>query len=194
MVNIIWSLLIFTGFMMAAFTGNMDKLTDAIFKGASESIDILIKLIGPMSLWLGIMNIAKKSGLVEQLGKLLKPIISYFFPGVPEEHPASGAIILNITANMLGLGNSATPLGIKAMQELQELNNYKSKASPAMCTLLALNTSSITLIPSTVVSLRTALGSTNPEIIVATTIFATTVSTITALILDKVFRIYTGGD
>ena len=111
------------------------------------------------------------------------------FPDIPTEDPASGAIVMNLTANILGLGNSATPLGIKAMKELQRLNNYSNRASFAMCTLLAINTAGLTLIPSTLISLRAASGSKEPSIILITTIFATLVSTITALLFDKFFRI-----
>jgi len=136
------------------------------------------------------MNIAKKSGLTVLISRLIKPFFHFLFPDIPDKHPAAGAIILNISANILGLGNSATPIGIKAMQELQSLNKDKEKASAAMCTLLALNTSSITLIPTTIISLRVAAGSVNPAVIIISTIFATMVSTITALIFDKSFRMF----
>lgn len=190
MINILWLLLILISVVTAAFTGQMDKVSDAIFNGAAESVKLIIKLLGPMALWLGLMNIAKKSNLTNKIGKLLKPLFKYIFPEIPEGHPAAGAIILNLTANIFGLGNSSTPLGIKAMQELQNLNKDKSKASISMCTLLALNTSSITIIPATIISLRAANNSQYPAVIMISTIFATIISTLTALILDKFFRIY----
>ena len=139
-----------------------------------------------MAFWLGIMNIAEKS-LTELIGKLLRPM--KYIPDVPVDDPASGAIVMNLI-NILGLGNSATPLGIKAMQELQRLNNYSCKASFAMCTLLAINTAGLTLIPATLISLRAASGSEEPAVILITTIFATLVSTISALLFDKFFRIF----
>ncbi len=178
--------------MVAVFNGGMDKVADAIFKSLTESVDISIKLLGPIALWLGIMNIARESGLTKVMARIIKPLFKFVFPDVPPEHPAAGSILLNISANILGLGNSATPLGISAMKDLQQLNPDKSTASPAMCTLLALNTSSLTLIPATIISLRAAHSSINPAIIMVSTIFATSVSTLTALLLDKTFRIFYG--
>ncbi len=194
MINLLWLGLIFCGIITAGFTGKMDQVSLAIFQGTADTIEILIKLIGPMAFWLGLMNIARRSGLTRLIGRLLKPLLNIFFPEVPEEHPASGAIILNLTANIFGLGNSATPLGIKAMQELQNLNQEKEKASSAMCTLLALNTSSITILPATIIGLRAAFDSVEPAAILISTLFATTVSTITALLLDKLFRLFLRSD
>lgn len=190
MINILWFLLIIIGFIVAALNGRMDQISPAIFQAVTDSVDLMIKLLGPIALWLGLMNIAKESKLTELISKLLRPIIKFIFPEIPRDHPAAAAIILNLTANILGLGNSATPLGIKAMHELQKINNNSTKASKAMCTLLALNTSSITIIPAMIISLRAANGSNYPAIIITSTIFATTVSTITALILDKFFRAF----
>ncbi len=191
MINIVWLILIISGFIAAVWTGKINEISEAIFTGATDSVQISIKLMGPMALWLGIMNVAKKAGLTKLLGKIIKPFFRLIFPDIPEDSPATGAILFNFSANILGMGNSATPMGIKAMQELQKLNPDKSKASPAMCTLLALNTSSLTLIPATIISLRAATGSSYPTIITISTIFATTVSTITALLLDKTFRLFT---
>ncbi len=192
MINIIWLILIVIGTLTAMITGNMDKLSEAIFNGIEDTVNISIKLIGPIALWSGIMKIARDAKLTELLSKLIKPIFSKLFPEIPDNHPASGSILLNLSANILGLGNSATPLGIMAMKDLQELNNNGLTASPAMCTLLALNTSSLTLIPATIISLRAAHNSQAPSIIILTTIFATTVSTVTALLLDRTFRIFSG--
>ncbi|MFW6282193.1 MAG: nucleoside recognition domain-containing protein [bacterium] len=189
MINIIWFLLIIISFLMAAFKGQFTEISTVIFDSVLYSVELTIKLLGPMALWLGLMNIADKSGLVNHIAKLFKPFMKIIFPEVPEGHSAAGAIVLNLTANFIGLGNSATPLGINAMKELQKLNNNSKKASMAMCTLLALNTSSITLIPAMIISIRAASGSNYPAIIVLSTIFATTVSTITALIFDRFFRI-----
>lgn len=189
MINIIWFICIVFGFIVAACSGNMDQISPAIFEAINDSIKLSISLIGPMAFWMGIMNIAEKSKMTELIGRLVRPVLKYIFPDIPEDDPASGAIVMNITANMLGLGNSATPLGIKAMKELQRLNNYSSKASYAMCTLLAINTSGLTLIPASIISLRAASGSEYPAIILFTTIFATLFSTITALLFDKFFRV-----
>ncbi|MEJ6950611.1 nucleoside recognition domain-containing protein [Natronospora cellulosivora (SeqCode)] len=188
MINIIWFFIIMISFVIASINGNLGEISSVIFDSVIYSVELTIKLLGPMALWLGLMNIAKKSSLVNKIARLLKPIIKIIFPEVPDEHPAAGAIVLNLTANIMGLGNSATPLGINAMQELQKLNKDSDKASLAMCTLLALNTSSITLIPAMIISIRAASGSNYPAIIVLSTIFATTISTITALICDRFFR------
>ena len=190
MINILWFLLIITGFIVAAYNGKISLLTTAIFQAVEDSVTLVYKLLGPMSLWLGLMNIAQKSKLSESIAKILKPLIRRIFPEIPEGDPAAGAIIMNLTANLLGLGNSASPLGIKAMQELDRLNNHSKNASPAMCTLLAINTSSITIIPSVIISLRAANGSSYPAVIIISTLFATTISTITALILDRFFRLF----
>ncbi|HLV10392.1 MAG TPA: nucleoside recognition domain-containing protein [Halanaerobiales bacterium] len=190
MINILWLFLIVAGFLIAALTGQMDKVTEGIFQGAFRSVELMIKLIGPMAIWSGVMKIAKESDLIGLIGKKIRPIFKLVFPSIPDNHPASGAILMNLSANLLGLGNSATPLGIQAMNELQDLNKNHSTASLAMCTLLALNTSSLTIIPSTIISLRAASGSNYPAIIVLSTLFATSVSTITALFLDKVFRLF----
>lgn len=192
MINIVWLILIISGFIVAILTGNVDQLSEAIFQATTDSVQISIKLLGPMALWLGIMNIAKKAGLTELLARIITPFFRFFFPDIPDNNPAKGAILFNLSANILGLGNSATPMGIKAMQELQKINPDQNKASPAMCTLLAINTSSLTLVPATIISLRAATGSSSPAIITISTIFATSVSTITALLLDRTFRLFTG--
>ena len=189
MINVLWFILIIAAFIVAACNGKVDLLTTAIFQAVEDSVNIVLKLIGPMSFWLGLMNVAQKSRLNEYIAEILKPIIKRLFPEIPEGDPASFAIIMNLTANILGLGNSATSLGIKAMQELDRLNNHSDKASPAMCTLLAINTSSITIIPSVIISLRAANGSSYPAAIIISTLFATGISTITALIFDRFFRV-----
>lgn len=190
MINTLWFIMIAVGCIVAVINGRVDYISGAIFQAVHTSVDLIIKLLGPMALWLGIMNIARESKLTEYISNFLKPFIKFLFPDIPDTHPAVGAIVLNMTANILGLGNSSTPLGIKAMLELQELNKNSEKASFAMCTLLALNTSSITIVPAMIISLRAASGSNDPSIIITTTIFATGISTITAILLDKIFRIF----
>mgnify|MGYP006299000277 CR=1 FL=1 len=187
MINIIWFFLIISGIIISMVNGEIDQITEMIFKSTSDSVNIAIKLLGPMALWSGLMKIAKKAELTELLARIIKPIFKKVFPDIKDNDSVMGAILLNISANILGLGNSATPLGIKAMEELQDLNLNKEIASRAMCTLLALNTSSLTIIPATIISLRAANNSINPAIIMVTTIFSTTISTITALLLDKTF-------
>lgn len=188
MVNVIWLCFIVIGFVYAALTGNVDAVTAAIFDGAKTGVTVCFGLISILVFWLGIMRIAEVAGLLQKLGVLLRPIILYLFPGIPKDHPAIGYIISNMSANMLGLGNAATPMGIKAMQELQKLNPQKETATPEMCTLLAINTSSITLIPTTLIAIRMNFESANPAEIVGTTIIATGIATIGAVVVDRWYR------
>lgn len=188
MINWIWFFLIVIGIITAAIQGNMNAINNAVIKGAQTGVTVTFGLISILVFWLGLMKIAEKSGLLDLISRLMRPVISWLFPDIPRDHPAIGYIISNMTANLFGLGNAATPMGIKAMQELQTLNHNKEKASPAMSTFLALNTASITIIPTTVIAIRATYGSANPTEIVGTTILATTISTIGALSLDKWFR------
>ncbi|SJZ31169.1 nucleoside recognition domain-containing protein [Selenihalanaerobacter shriftii] len=188
MINHIWFALIVIGIITGMINGNMAEISEAILKSAEDGAMILIKLIGPMSLWLGIMKLAEESNFVDLLSRIIKPITKRLFPEVPSDHPALGAIMLNISANILGLGNSATPLGINAMQKLQTLNSNPKTATNSMCTFLVINTSSVTLIPATIISLRAAAGSQAPMEIVGTTLFATSCSTIAGIIADRVLR------
>ena len=188
MLNIIWVVLLVSGIIIGAFTGNIQAVTDAIMSYADTGVELALGLIGMMSLWLGIMKIAEKSGLIVLIGKALRPIMKFLFPEVPEDHPAMGSMVMNISANILGLGNAATPLGIKAMKELQELNEDKETASNSMCMFLAINTSSVTLIASSVIAYRLSAGSNNPTEIIGPTIIATLASTIAAIIAVKIFE------
>ncbi|UCZ54719.1 spore maturation protein [Bacillus shivajii] len=187
MVNLIWISLFLIGFIFAAINGTMDKVNEGIFEGAKEAVMICIGLISVLTFWLGLMRIAEKAGLLRALSRLMQPIITRLFPEVPKDHPAMGYILSNISANLFGLGNAATPMGIKAMEELKRLNGGRSEASRSMITLLAINTASITLIPTTVISIRMQYGSVSPTEIVGTTILATTCSTIGALLVDRYF-------
>jgi spore maturation protein A len=188
MLNIVWLLLLSSGIIIAAINGNIEVVTEAALGAAQSAVKVCFDLIGVMALWLGIMKIAEQGGLIKSLARLVRPIMIRFFPSVPSEHPAMGAIILNISANMLGLGNAATPMGMKAMQELQELNNNSEEASEAMCTFLALNTSCITLIPATIIGVRLSFGTANPTEIVGPCIFATGMAMTIAMSLDYWFR------
>ncbi len=183
--------------IVGTFTGNIDAVTEAAINMAKIAVELAIGLIGIMALWLGIMKIAEESGLIRIIARGLRPITIRLFPDVPEDHPAIGSIVLNMAANILGLGNAATPLGLKAMEELQELNPSKETATNAMCTFLAINTSSVQLIlPATVVAL---MGSLSSQIFI-TTIVATGMSTIAAIVavksLEKMkrFSLETGGE
>ena len=184
MINIIWMVLLVGGITIGVLTGNTQAVTDALMSNAETAMG----LIGMMALWLGLMKIAEEAGLVKLIGNALKPIMKFLFPEVPKDHPAMGSMVMNIAANILGLGNAATPLGIKAMQELQELNEEKDTASNAMCMFLAINTSSVTLVASSVVAYRLAAGSKNPAEIIGPTLVATIASTLAAVVAVKVFE------
>jgi spore maturation protein A len=185
MLIYIWFGMMLISVIAGIITGNIDAVTEAAINMAKVAVEISIGLIGIMALWLGIMKIAEASGLIRIIARGLKPITIRLFPDVPEDHPAIGSIVLNMAANMLGLGNAATPLGLKAMEELQELNPKKDTASNAMVMFLAINTSSVQLIvPATVVAL---MGATASQIFL-TTILATTASTITAIVIVKILE------
>lgn len=174
--------------IVGAITGNLEAVTNAAVKSAGTAVEIAIGLIGIMALWLGIMNIAKKSGLIKLLSRAIKPLSKLLFPNIPEDHDAIGSILMNISANWLGLGNAATPLGLKAMQELDELNPSQDTASNAMVTFLAINTASITFIPMTIIGIRTELGATNPFEIISTSIFASGCACISAVFAAKLLQ------
>ncbi|NOZ03874.1 MAG: nucleoside recognition protein [FCB group bacterium] len=195
MLNYIWFGMILIAVVVGTITGNIDAVTAAAIDMAKTAVTISIGLIGIMALWLGVMKIAEDSGLIRIIARAIKPITIRLFPDVPPDHPAMGSIVLNMAANILGLGNAATPLGLKAMEELQELNPEKDTATNAMCTFLAINTSSVQLIlPATVVGL---MGVVANQIFI-TTIIATGFSTIAAIVavksLEKMKRFAITGD
>lgn len=182
MLNYIWFGMMAIAVVVGMLTGNIEAVTQAAIDMAKLAVEIAIGLIGIMALWLGIMKIAEESGLMSLIARALRPIMVRLFPDVPADHPAMGSIVLNMSANILGLGNAATPMGLKAMEELQELNPNKETATNAMVMFLAINTSSVQLIlPATVVAL---MGATASEIFI-TTILATLCSTIAAVIAVK---------
>jgi spore maturation protein A len=170
------------------------QVTQAALDYATMAVNIAIGLIGIMALWLGIMRVADEAGAIKLLARILRPFMKFLFPDVPSDHPAVGSMIMNISANMLGLSNAATPLGLKAMAELDKLNPKKGVATNAMCTFLAINTAGLTLIPATAIAVRAAAGSSNPTVIVGTTIVgglcSTTVGILAAKLLQRmpVFR------
>ena len=190
MVNFIWFGMMFAGLVVAAFTGRMESVTQAIFASAEQGVTVAFSLISIITFWLGMMKIIEKSGLIRGIVRVLRPLARLLYPKIPQNHPAMHAILMNMSANVLGMGSAATPFGLKAMQELQELNDDPDTATDEMCTFLAVNTSSLTLVPTTVVALRAATGSMNPTEIIGTTIIATLCSTTVAITLDRIGRYF----
>jgi spore maturation protein A len=188
MVNWIWLGMIVVSVLFGAVNGKMEKVAEAAFGGAQTGVTVCLGLISILVFWMGLMRIAEAAGLVRKISNLMAPVVRKLFPDVPADHPAMGYILSNMSANLFGLGNAATPMGIKAMQELQKLNPNPAVATPAMCTLLALNTASITLVPTTIIAIRMNFGSLHPADIVAPTLLATLVSTGAAVLADRWYR------
>ncbi len=188
MVGYIWSFLITIGITFSLLTGNIETINNTILVSANKSLDLIISIIPTVVLWSGIMKIAEDAGLLDKFSKLLRPLMKRLFPSVNKDSKALGYIASNIAANMLGLGSAATPFGLKAMDELQKINDKKDTASTAMITFLVLNTAGVTLIPTTVLSMRVASQSINPTVIIIPGIIATFVSNIAGLILDYFIR------
>jgi spore maturation protein A len=188
MLNYIWFGLMAIALVIAAFNGTAEAVSKAAVDSAKTAVEIAIGLVGIMTLWLGMMRIAEAAGLVALLGRALRPVLRWLFPEVPAEHPANGAIVMSIAANMLGLNNAATPLGIKAMEELQTLNEDKETASNPMVTFMALNTSGVQLIPTTMIGILLAAGSVNPTAIIAPSLIATFAGTVAAVLAAKMLQ------
>lgn len=188
MLNWIWFALLACGVVYGAATGSLEVVTEAALAAANDAVRLVIEMCGLLCLWLGVLRIAEGSGLVDRLGRLLSPLVGLLFPDVPKTHPAFSAIVMNFSANLLGLGNAATPFGLKAMSYLQELNRSREEATPAMITLLALNTSGVTFIPTLVISLRMAAGSRDPACIIGPTALASSLGLAFALTLDGLIR------
>ncbi len=190
MINRIWLAMLVIGVAVAAFRepGNIKTVTTSVVAGGDEAVRLAYSLIGIMAFWSGMMRLAEDAGLVRQLGKLLSPLTRRLFPSVPAGHPALGAIVLSFSANILGVGNAATPLGIKAMQELQKLNPSREEASDAICTFIAICAAGLTLVPGTLIALRAAAGSQDPTIIMIPAMLATLCSTTGAILADRFLR------
>lgn len=188
MVNKIWAFFIIVGVLFGFITGNIGIINDNILASTATTIEMILKIFPVIALWLGIMEIAKESGLLDKLSNLFKPLLSKLFPEIPSNHESLGFISSNVVINMLGLGNAATPFGLKAMKSLHDLNGKSKVASKSMITFLILNTSGLTIIPTTVISLRMMHNSSNPTEIVFATIISTVISTLLALLIDKIFR------
>lgn len=187
-MNYIFYGLIVISIIIGAINGKLPDVVGSILTGAQKSVQIAFSLIGIMAFWLGIMKIAEKSGLVEFIAKIIKPVTKRLFNEIPPEDPAIGNIAMNFSANALGLSNAATPIGIKAMQELQEHNVDKKTASNAMCMLLAMNTAGFQLIPATVIAVLVGIGYKNPTEIIAPTLIVTSFTFVSALLIAKVFQ------
>lgn len=186
MINYIWGVFIILGITYSII--NKDpNLTNNLLTSGKNSIDMILTILPLMCLWLGITKIAQASSLLTLVSKKLSKVVRIIFPEIPKDHPAIGYISSNIVMNMLGLGNAATPFGIKAMEKLKELNKNKDVASRSMITFLVINTSSVTIIPTTVISLRLLHGSIDASEIILVTILTTFISTFIALILDRIF-------
>lgn len=190
MINYIWFVMIFLGLIVGIFTGNGEGISNAIIGSIDSTVSFIIGLVGLMCFWCGVMKVAEKSGLTEKLAKLMKPILKVIFKEAAKDEKALGAIVMNITANMMGLGNAATPFGIKAMEEMDRLNRDKGRASNDMALFLVLNAACVQLVPSTVISIRAAAGSTNPGVIILPAIISTTVAAIVGVICAKILQRY----
>ncbi|KGP93177.1 spore maturation protein [Pontibacillus chungwhensis BH030062] len=187
MVNLIWVFMAAGGIVFAMFNGTMAEVNEELFQTADDAVMLSISLMSVLVFWLGLMRIAEKAGLLEILARFFRPLIRRLFPDIPDDHPAMGYILSNISANLFGLGNAATPMGIKAMEEMKKLQPDSDEASRSMITFLAINTSSVTLIPTTVIAIRMKYESIAPTEIVATTIVATLISTFGAIMVDRFF-------
>ena len=188
MVNLVWLALIVGGVVVSGLHHNMLPVTQAIVTGTEKAVEVAFGFVGIMALWLGLARIAEESGLMRALARAMTPLVSRLFPGIGADHPAMGSMLMNMVANILGMGSAATPFGLKAMAELQSLNDGKDRASANMITFIALNTASLCLVPATVVALRVAAGAKNPTTIVGPTIIATAFAMVVAVTADRLFR------
>lgn len=189
-MNYIFYFLIVISIIAGAVNGRLQEVVNAVLTGAELSVKVAFSLIGIMAFWLGMMKIAKQSGLIEFIAKLIKPITKRLFNEIPEDSPAIGDIAMSFTANAFGLANAATPIGIKAMEELQHHNKEKNCASNAMCMFLAMSTAGFQLIPATVIAVLIGIGYKNPTSIIAPTLLVTTIAFVSAIILAKIFQKY----
>lgn len=188
MVNLVWLFMLLVGLVVAAFTGRIEAVTNAIFQGTEEAVTVSLGLIAIMAFWLGLTKVAERAGLIKLVAIITGPFIKRLFPQIPRNHPAITAITLNMGAIFLGLKTTAIPLGIAAMKELQKINPEKKVASDAMCTLIALNTAGIVMIPATVIGLRAHTGSVHPAEIIGPTFLVTVGGMFLAIGLDKFLR------
>lgn len=188
MMDIVWIILLLGGIAIGILSGKGDAMTQALMDGAQRSVELCIRLAGVCSLWMGLMEIMKRAGWVDALARGMGGVLHRLFPDIPKGHPAMGAISMNLAANMLGMGNAATPLGIKAMEEMQKLNRYPDTASASMCMFLVINTASIELIPTGLMTFRHAAGSTQAGVIVLPTLVSTAISAMVGIMIAGIFQ------
>ena len=190
MINYIWFFLIFFGVLIGLLTGNGEAISRAIVNSSGSTVTFIIELTGIMCFWCGVMKVAEKSGLTDKLAKILKPILKLIFKDAAKDEKALGAIVMNLTANMMGLSNAATPFGIKAMEEMDRLNKEKGTASNDMSLFLVLNAACIQLVPSTIISIRAACNSLNPGIIILPALISTATAAMVGVICCKILQRY----
>lgn len=188
MLNYIWAAMIVVAVITGLFTGKLDVVTQSGLDGAKNAVEMVIGLLGMMCLWTGLMNIAQKSGLIAKFSRLIRPLIRLLFPDLEPDGKAAGAIVSNMVANIFGLSNAATPLGLKAMDELDRLNGSNKTASDAMCMLVVINTASIQLVPSTVIAIRAAAHSTDPFGIIVPVWIASICAVAVGVMMVKLFQ------
>ena len=189
-MNLIWTAILAISVVFALLSGEngAGAITKGVIDGAENAVIFAFGLIGVLAFWSGMLKVAEASGITSFLAKLLSPIVRRLFPSIPADDPANASILMAISVNLIGLGNAATPLGLKAMEDLSRLNQGSDEASDAMRTFLALSTSGVTLIPGTVIAVRAAAGSQNPTSVVITTLLATIIGTAAAVIADRALR------
>ena len=187
MLNIIWPIFIIISYVYATMTGNIDKVNVEIFNSVNEAVSLSISLLGSMCLWCGIMKIAQSTSIILKFTKFLNPIMNWLFPDLKEDKKAKQQIAMNMTANILGIGNASTPLGLKAMETLQKNNSNKERLSDSMAMLIVLNTASLQIIPTTIIAIRVSLESKNPTAIIVPVWIATICAAIAGIISVKLF-------
>jgi len=188
MLNVIWVIMVFSGIITSVITGRTKEVSDAILSSCGQAVNLTIVMLGAMCLWSGLMKVAEKAGIVDALARLLKGVFRFLFPGIPKGHPANGAIAMSLSADLLGLGNAATPLGILAMKELSGINGTSPVASNAMVMFGVITAACIQLIPSTVLIIRHQAGSAYPSSIIPCVWIASLVSALTGIIAAKVLE------
>ncbi|WP_426348104.1 nucleoside recognition domain-containing protein [Alloiococcus sp. CFN-8] len=188
MINYIWFFMLFIGIAVGLFSGQGEAISKAVIESSGSTVELVLGLTGLMCLWCGVMKIAEKSGLTEKLAMVMKPILRLLYKGAAKNEKALGAIVMNLTANMMGLSNAATPFGIKAMEELQKDNVHKERASNDMALFLVMNAACLQLLPSTVVSIRAASGSENPGIIILPAIISTACAAVVGILIAKILE------
>ena len=192
-MGLVWTFLVVAAVVTAAFTGSVAALTGAIAESAGKAVTVALGLVGVMTLWLGLMRVAEEAGLVTQVARLVRPLMRRLFPEVPADHPALGSMVLNLSANLLGLGNAATPFGVRAMQELETLNPRQGVATDAQALFAAMNTASLQLVPATVIALRAGAGSRAPAEILGATLVASACGVVVAVVVAKLLaRLHLG--